>query len=69
MTDVGHGLDAIAAATEQQRRVSRNTEEFISNIANMARGNTMVVEETAGAAHDVKNLADGLQEVVGRFRV
>ena len=69
VTDVGHGLDAIAAATEQQRRVSRNTEEFISNIANMARGNTMVVEETAGAAHDVKNLADGLQEVVGRFRV
>ena len=33
----------------------------------MARDNSGAVEQTAGAAHDLKNLADGLQNMVGRW--
>ncbi|HJW24376.1 MAG TPA: methyl-accepting chemotaxis protein [Rhodocyclaceae bacterium] len=69
VAEVGHGLDAIAAATDQQRRVSGAVESSIEAIAQMARDNTGAVEQTAGAAHDLKNLADGLQSMVGRFKV
>ena len=69
VTEVGHGLDAIAAATEQQRRVSSNVESSIEAIASMARDNTGAVEQTAGAAHDLKRLAEGLTAMVGRFKV
>lgn len=69
VTEVGHGLDAIAAATEEQRRVSGNVEASIEAIASMARDNTGAVEQTAGAAHDLKRLAEGLTAMVGRFKV
>ncbi len=69
VTEVGHGLDAIAAATEQQRRFSSDVEGSIEAIAGMARDNTGTVEQTAGAAHDLKRLADGLGALVGRFKV
>src|SRR5574343_57988 len=67
--EVGRGLDAIAAATEQQRRVASDVEASIESIASMARDNNQSVEQTADAAHDLKNLADGLGGLVGRFRV
>ncbi len=35
----------------------------------MARNNTGTVEQTASAAHDLKDLADGLSRLVGRFKV
>ena len=38
-------------------------------IAGMARENSGTVEQTAGAAHDLKRLADGLAGLVGRFKV
>lgn len=69
VTEVGHGLDAIASATEEQRRVSGNVEASIEAIASMARDNTGAVEQTAGAAHDLKRLAEGLTAMVGRFKV
>jgi methyl-accepting chemotaxis protein len=69
VTEVGHGLDAIAAATEQQHRFSGEVESSIEAIAGMARSNTGAVEQTAGAAHDLKRLADGLTTLVGRFKV
>ena len=69
VTEVGHGLDAIAAATEQQRRVSGHVEASIEAIAGMARDNTGAVEQTASAAHDLKRLAEGLAGMVGRFKV
>ena len=69
VTEVGHGLDAIASATEQQRRVSSDVEASIEAIASMARDNTGAVEQTAGAAHDLKRLAEGLSAMVGRFKV
>ena len=69
VTEVGHGLDAIASATEQQRRVSGDVEASIEAIAGMARDNTGAVEQTACAAHDLKRLAEGLASMVGRFKV
>ena len=69
VTEVGHGLDAIAAATDQQRRFSSDVESSIEAIAGMARENTGTVEQTTGAAHDLKRLAEGLAAMVGRFKV
>ena len=69
VTEVGHGLDSIASATEQQRRFSGDVEASIEAIAGMARNNTGTVEQTAAAAHDLKDLADGLSKLVGRFKV
>ena len=69
VTEVGHGLDAIASATDQQRRFSSDVEAGIESIAGMARENTGTVEQTAGAAHDLKRLAEGLAAMVGRFKV
>lgn len=67
--EVGHGLDTIASATDHQRRVSGQVEGSIEAIAGMAKDNTNAVEKTAGAAHDLKVLADSLQDMVGRFKV
>jgi len=69
VAEVGQGLDAIASATEQQRRFSGDVESSIESIADMARENSGTVEQTAGAAHDLKRLADGLAALVGRFKV
>ncbi|HEX6733499.1 MAG TPA: methyl-accepting chemotaxis protein [Azonexus sp.] len=69
VTEVDHGLDSIASATDQQRRFSGNVEASIEAIAGMARDNNGTVEQTAGAAHDLKRLADGLASMVGRFKV
>ena len=69
VAEVGHGLDAIASATDQQRRFSSDVEASIEAIAGMARENTGTVEETTGAAHDLKRLAEGLAAMVGRFKV
>jgi len=69
VSEVDRGLDSIASATEQQRRVSGNVEASIEAIAGMARDNTGTVEQTAGAAHDLKRLAEGLASMVGRFKV
>ncbi len=67
--EVGEGLDTIAMATDQQRRVSGEVAENIEAIAHMARDNTSAVEETATAADDLKDLADNLQRTVSRFKV
>jgi len=69
VAEVGHGLDAIASATDQQRRFSGDVETSIEAIAGMARENSGTVEQTAGAAHDLKRLAEGLGSLVGRFKV
>src|SRR5574343_498955 len=69
VAEVGHGLDAIASATDQQRRFSGDVESSIEAIAGMARENSGTVEQTAGAAHALKRLAEGLGSLVGRFKV
>ena len=68
VTEVGHGLDSIAAATEEQRRVFTDVAGNIEAIASMARENSEAVEQTSAAAHQLENLANNLQSAVGRFR-
>ncbi|MBL8491793.1 MAG: methyl-accepting chemotaxis protein, partial [Rhodocyclaceae bacterium] len=68
VTQVGHGLDAIAQATDAQRQVSAQVAGNIEAIAAMARENNSVVEQTATSAQRLENLADNLQNTVGRFR-
>jgi methyl-accepting chemotaxis protein len=65
---VGQGLDAIANATEEQRRVSGEVAANIETIASMARENDGVVEQTTSAAQTLQRLAANLQETVGRFK-
>jgi len=69
VAEVDRGLESIAEATDQQRRFSGSVEASIEAIAAMARDNSSAVEQTASAAHDLKNLADGLAAMVGRFKV
>jgi methyl-accepting chemotaxis protein len=69
VAEVGHGLDAIAAATDEQRRVSGQVAEGIEAIAAMARENNVAVEKTAAAATSLEDLAAGLQSTVGRFKI
>ncbi|MEY4592070.1 MAG: hypothetical protein RIR18_965 [Pseudomonadota bacterium] len=68
VTEVGVGLDMIASSTEQQRRFSTDVEKSIEAISEMARSNTHSVEQTASAARDLQALADGLQNLVHRFK-
>ncbi|MCX8087465.1 MAG: methyl-accepting chemotaxis protein [Rhodocyclaceae bacterium] len=65
---VGLGLDTIAAATEEQRRVSTEAFTNIEAIAAMARDNSEAVEQTAQSAQRLETLAEKLQSTVGRFR-
>ncbi|MBI4741166.1 MAG: methyl-accepting chemotaxis protein [Betaproteobacteria bacterium] len=69
VSEVGRGLDAIAVATDEQRRVSREVADNIEAIASMARQNNADVERTATAAQSLESLASGLQQTVGRFKV
>ncbi|HEX5393582.1 MAG TPA: methyl-accepting chemotaxis protein [Rhodocyclaceae bacterium] len=68
VTEVGHGLDTIAAATEEQRRVFTEIVKTIEAIAAMAKDNNLASEQTAASAHALQNLANDLQSAVGRFR-
>jgi methyl-accepting chemotaxis protein len=68
VTRVGQGLDAIADATEEQRRVSGQVATNIESIAGMARENTTAVELTTAAAQELERLAANLQDLVGRFK-
>jgi methyl-accepting chemotaxis protein len=68
VTEVGSGLDTIAAATEQQRRVFTDVATNIEAIAAMARENSQAVEQTSASAHQLENLANNLQNAVGRFK-
>ena len=68
VTEVGRGLDAIASATDQQRRVSGEVAQNIESIAAMSRDNARAVEQTAASAQEMEALAENLQSTVGHFR-
>jgi methyl-accepting chemotaxis protein len=67
VTEVGRGLDAIASATDEQRRVSGEVAQNIESISSMSRDNAHAVEQTATSAQEMEALADNLQSTVGRF--
>jgi methyl-accepting chemotaxis protein len=68
VTEVGSGLDSIAAATEEQRRVFTDVAHNIEAIAAMARENSTAVEQTSASARQLEDLANNLQSAVGRFK-
>jgi methyl-accepting chemotaxis protein len=68
VTEVDCGLDAIASATDEQRRVSGEVARNIESIAAMSRDNVLAVEQTAASAQQMEVLAENLQSTVGRFR-
>lgn len=69
VAEVGRGLDEIAAATEQQQRVSRDVAANIEAIAAMARENREAVDNTVHAAQALESLSEELKTSVGRFAV
>lgn len=69
VSEVGHGLDTIAAATDEQRRVSREVAGNIDAITEMAKQNTTAIEHTAAAAKSLQTLAAELRSTIGRFKV
>jgi len=69
VVEVGGGLDAIVATTDEQRAASTALTDSIDAIAGMARENDAATEHTVGAAKEMEALAAHLQESVSRFRV
>jgi len=67
--EVSRGLDAIAAATDEQRRVSHEVLDSIEAISALAGKNSLAVEETSNAAQNLDGLAQTLQTAVSRFKV
>jgi methyl-accepting chemotaxis protein len=65
---VGKGLDDIAVATAEQRRVGNEVAGGIERIASMANENSNASTQTASAARALESLADELQGAVGRFK-
>jgi methyl-accepting chemotaxis protein len=68
VTQVGQGLDDIAGATDEQRRMSKDVTHNIESIADMARENNAAITRTAAAAKELEALAANLQSAVSRFR-
>lgn len=66
--EVGRGLDAIALATDEQRRVSHEVFENIEAISGMAEQNNAAITQTAAAAQSLNTLAQALQTIVRRFK-
>ena len=69
VTEVGHGLDAIASATDEQRQTSRSVADSIDAIASRAGENNQAVEQTGAAAQSQQSLAQTPQATVSRFKV
>jgi len=68
VVQVERGMDAIAALTDEQRRVSDDVAGNIEAIATMAHANNEVVSQTTAAARHLESLAATLQSEVGRFK-
>lgn len=66
--EVGRGLDTIAAATSEQRRVGAEVAGEIEMIAIMAQSNSAAASQTASAARHLETLAAEQQSTVGRFK-
>jgi len=59
----------IVSSTEEQNSVSTGINQTISNINSMAEQTTQGVEETASVIHELKRIAEQLQEDVHIFKV
>ncbi len=69
VSEVGEGLDRIAAASDEQRRSSETITANIEAIADMAKANNEAIQHTVDAARELERLAAELQDSVSRFKV
>ena len=61
----GYNADACSLGKAETLRCAGNPKESLEVLDALSGA----VEQTAGAAHDLKRLADGLANLVGRFKV
>ena len=66
---VNSGVDAIGAATHEQKLASARASQNLERIAAMAQTNTLAINDVLIAAHRLELLADGLAAAVGKFDV
>jgi len=66
---VNHGVDNITASVDQQKHASQEIARNVENIANMAQGNHVAVQQTVQAVKEMERLAAALKDSVGRFKV
>jgi len=68
VVEVGHGLDEIAGAAGEQRRMVGEVSQSIEQIARLAEENTGASAQTLQSTQRLESLAEGLQATVGRFK-
>jgi methyl-accepting chemotaxis protein len=66
---VSDGLTSITKATDQQRLASNEVASDIETIAAMSKENSRAIDLTVSTIKDLENLANSLQQTVGRFKV
>ena len=66
---VSEGLSSITKATDQQRLAANEVASNIETIAAMSKDNSNAIDQTVLTVSDLNNLADSLQQTVGRFKV
>lgn len=68
VADVNQGLEEIAKAGEDQRRIGATVFQDVQSIAQMAHENDAAVRATSDSARRLETLADRLAAIVARFR-
>lgn len=69
IAEVNLGVDQISTATQEQHMASQEASAHIEQIAEMAKNNTQAVNVVVASARHLENLAYGLADAVGRFRL
>ncbi|MBA8735147.1 methyl-accepting chemotaxis protein [Chromobacterium violaceum] len=59
----------IASATREQSSASVEIAQNVERISSMAQGNNLVVREVSAAVNQLRGLAEGLERLVGHFKL
>ncbi len=62
-------IQQIASAAEQQSAASEQIARNVESIANVTKENAAGIEQSASAAEQLNRQAEGLQSMVGKFRI
>lgn len=63
------GVNAIAAALDQQNAAHRQVTDHVEKIARMTEDNSAAAASTANAARELESLSQAMRTAVGRFRL
>jgi methyl-accepting chemotaxis protein len=61
--------EQVRTATQEQKIGGENVVTAVENIADIAKSNLSAVEQLAKAARDMANQSEGLQDLVGEFKI